>query len=225
MRYTYITQLFFSLGRLHGRVRTARRVRRVRQRRPQGLRDPPQVHLGDALPDRRRPGRDGRRREPAQARRALLQAVHQGEGGHAQVPRREVEARRWHPQRHSRLPRKYNIVPFLHSNVKHWLSDIWTFELCELQANPAMGAMYVFPRIDMPEKAVKAAKAAGQEPDVFYAFKLLEATGICVIPGSGFGQRPGTYHFRTTILPQKDKINMMLGNLKEFHLKFLQEYS
>ncbi|KAJ8667469.1 hypothetical protein QAD02_009132 [Eretmocerus hayati] len=92
-------------------------------------------------------------------------------------------------------------------------------------ANPAMGAMYVFPRIDLPEKVIKAAKAAGQEPDVFYAFKLLEATGICVIPGSGFGQRPGTYHFRTTILPQKDKINSMLGSLKEFHLKFLKEYS
>ncbi|XP_058807737.1 alanine aminotransferase 2 [Phymastichus coffea] len=92
-------------------------------------------------------------------------------------------------------------------------------------ANPAMGAMYVFPRIDLPEKAIKAAKAAGQEPDVFYAFKLLESTGICVIPGSGFGQRPGTYHFRTTILPQKDKIKSMLGQLKEFHLKFLQEYS
>lgn len=88
-----------------------------------------------------------------------------------------------------------------------------------------MGAMYVFPRIDMPEKAIKAAKAAGQQPDVFYAFKLLESTGICVIPGSGFGQRPGTYHFRTTILPQKDKIKSMLGQLKEFHLKFLKEFS
>ncbi|XP_014206238.1 alanine aminotransferase 2 [Copidosoma floridanum] len=92
-------------------------------------------------------------------------------------------------------------------------------------ANPAMGAMYVFPRIDLPEKAIKAAKAAGQHPDVFYAFKLLESTGICVIPGSGFGQRPGTYHFRTTILPQKDKIKTMLGSLKEFHEKFIKEYS
>lgn len=93
------------------------------------------------------------------------------------------------------------------------------------QANPAMGAMYVFPRITLPEKAIKAAKNAGQEPDVFYAFKLLEATGICVIPGSGFGQIPGTYHFRTTILPQKEKIKTMLNSLKEFHEKFLKEYS
>ena len=48
----------------------------------------------------------------------------------------------------------------------------------------------------MPEKAIAKAKEAGQAPDVFYAFQLLENTGICIIPGSGFGQRPGTYHFR-----------------------------
>lgn len=84
--------------------------------------------------------------------------------------------------------------------------------------------MYVFPRIDLPKKAIKAAEKEGQQPDVFYAFKLLESTGICVIPGSGFGQRPGTYHFRTTILPQKEKINTMLENLKQFHIRFLEEY-
>ncbi|XP_053982884.1 alanine aminotransferase 1 [Hylaeus volcanicus] len=92
------------------------------------------------------------------------------------------------------------------------------------KVNPAMGAMYVFPRIDLPKKAIQAAEAAGQQPDVFYAFKLLETTGICVIPGSGFGQRPGTFHFRTTILPQKEKIKTMLESLRQFHLKFLEEY-
>ncbi|XP_017877130.1 alanine aminotransferase 1 [Ceratina calcarata] len=92
------------------------------------------------------------------------------------------------------------------------------------KVNPAMGAMYVFPRFELPKKAIEAAKKQGQEPDIFYAFKLLEATGICVIPGSGFGQLPGTYHFRTTILPQKDMIKKMLESLKQFHLKFLEEY-
>ncbi|XP_011260421.1 alanine aminotransferase 1 [Camponotus floridanus] len=93
------------------------------------------------------------------------------------------------------------------------------------KTNPAMGAMYVFPRLDLPPKAIEAARAKGQEPDVFYAFKLLESTGICVIPGSGFGQKPGTYHFRTTILPQEEKIKTMLEALKQFHIKFLKEYS
>lgn len=93
------------------------------------------------------------------------------------------------------------------------------------KCNPSMGAMYVFPRFYLPKKAIEAATAEGKAPDVFYAFKLLESTGICVIPGSGFGQIPGTYHYRTTILPQKDIIKTMLQSIKEFHLKFIKEYS
>jgi len=92
------------------------------------------------------------------------------------------------------------------------------------KCNTVQGAMYAFPQISLPPKAIAAAAEAGQAPDVFYAFNLLEATGICIIPGSGFGQQPGTFHFRTTILPQKDMIKQMLGRLKDFHLNFLQEY-
>ena len=65
-----------------------------------------------------------------------------------------------------------------------------------ISCNTVQGAMYAFPSITLPTKAVEAAKAAGQAADVFYAFNLLESTGICIIPGSGFGQQPGTYHFR-----------------------------
>jgi glutamate--glyoxylate aminotransferase len=35
------------------------------------------------------------------------------------------------------------------------------------------------------------ARSAGKEPDVFYCLKLLEATGISTVPGSGFGQKEG----------------------------------
>lgn len=35
---------------------------------------------------------------------------------------------------------------------------------------------------------------------MFYCMKLLEETGICLVPGSGFGQKDGTYHFRYTTL-------------------------
>eukprot|EP00090_Calanus_glacialis_P014648 TRINITY_DN2347_c0_g1_i1.p1 TRINITY_DN2347_c0_g1~~TRINITY_DN2347_c0_g1_i1.p1 ORF type:complete len:484 (-),score=196.37 TRINITY_DN2347_c0_g1_i1:153-1604(-) len=94
-----------------------------------------------------------------------------------------------------------------------------------ITCNTVQGAMYAFPCISLPEKSMTAAKEAGQPADVFYASHLLEATGICIIPGSGFGQQPGTFHFRTTILPQKDMINEMLGRLKEFHIKFLADYA
>lgn len=35
-----------------------------------------------------------------------------------------------------------------------------------------------------------------QEPDMLYCMRLLEEEGICLVPGSGFGQKEGTYHFR-----------------------------
>ncbi|XP_075989498.1 alanine aminotransferase 1-like [Anticarsia gemmatalis] len=90
--------------------------------------------------------------------------------------------------------------------------------------NIVQGAMYAFPRIELPVKAIEAAKKAGQEPDVFYAFKLLEATGICVIPGSGFGQAEGTYHFRTTILPETELMKEMLDIFHKFHVQFTRDY-
>ena len=60
--------------------------------------------------------------------------------------------------------------------------------------------MYSFPRISLPRKAIDAAKAKGKAPDVLYCLELLNETGISCVPGSGFQQSPGTFHFRTTIL-------------------------
>lgn len=90
--------------------------------------------------------------------------------------------------------------------------------------NPVQGAMYAFPQITIPLKAIEAAKKANQAPDVFYAFQLLENSGICIIPGSGFGQKPGTFHFRTTILPQPELLKTMLEKFRDFHTEFVQKY-
>ncbi|XP_073533109.1 alanine aminotransferase 2-like [Phyllobates terribilis] len=94
-----------------------------------------------------------------------------------------------------------------------------------IQCNPVQGAMYSFPRIQIPERAVRLAQAEGQAPDMLFCMKLLEETGICVVPGSGFGQREGTHHFRMTILPPTEKLRSLLERLKDFHQKFMQEYS
>lgn len=93
-----------------------------------------------------------------------------------------------------------------------------------IKCNEVMGAMYAFPRLFLPDKAVAAAQAKGQAPDFFYCFQLLEETGICTVPGSGFGEKEGTYHFRITILPRLEEMQAVLGKFKEFHLKFLQQY-
>jgi aspartate/methionine/tyrosine aminotransferase len=79
-----------------------------------------------------------------------------------------------------------------------------------IQCNKVAGAMYCFPRITMP---------AGRTDDE-YCMALLEATGICVVPGTGFGQTPGTAHFRTTILPPTHKMKQVVEKLAAFHAAY-----
>ncbi|XP_053606804.1 alanine aminotransferase 1-like isoform X2 [Plodia interpunctella] len=101
-----------------------------------------------------------------------------------------------------------------------------TFNKMEgFKCNIVQGAMYAFPKFELPPKAIEAAKKDGKPPDTFYAFELLENTGICVISGSGFGQRPGTYHFRTTILPQPALLQEMLDIFQKFHSEFTKKYA
>lgn len=45
-----------------------------------------------------------------------------------------------------------------------------------------------------------------------------------MVPGSGFGQAEGTYHFRTTFLPSEDDIGLVVQNLSEFHSSFMDKY-
>jgi alanine transaminase len=82
--------------------------------------------------------------------------------------------------------------------------------------------MYLFPTIKLPQGAIDAAKDAEKKPDEFYCLALLDATGICVVPGSGFGQREGTLHFRTTFLAPGTE---WVGRWTKFHKEFLQKYN
>ncbi|MDP1832324.1 MAG: aminotransferase class I/II-fold pyridoxal phosphate-dependent enzyme [Geothrix sp.] len=79
-----------------------------------------------------------------------------------------------------------------------------------ITCNVIAGAMYAFPSIALPPGRT----------DSDYAMALLEQTGICVVPGSGFGQVEGTAHFRTTILPPTEKIQQVVKDLAEFHRTF-----
>jgi len=88
-----------------------------------------------------------------------------------------------------------------------------------------MGAMYAFPKVEIPDKAIEEAKTKGMAPDAFYCLNLLETTGICVVPGSGFGQKEGTWHFRTTILPPEQQLSDMMTRFGDFHNNFMKKYS
>ncbi|CAM9364393.1 unnamed protein product [Choristocarpus tenellus] len=86
------------------------------------------------------------------------------------------------------------------------------------------GALYSFPRIRLPEGAMQAAAAAGKKPDVFYCLELLSETGISTVPGSGFGQEDGTFHFRTTILPSEEVFSAVAEKFVSFHKGFMAKY-
>jgi len=105
----------------------------------------------------------------------------------------------------------------------HKLTDALN-KLEGIKCNPAEGAMYVFPLIIIPPKAIEEAQRRGKLADVFYAFELLDNTGICIVPGSGFGQKPGSFHFRTTFLPSEEKIDSTIEKLTKFHAQFLNKY-
>ncbi|CAL8583717.1 alanine transaminase, variant 2 [Xanthoria parietina] len=90
-----------------------------------------------------------------------------------------------------------------------------------VECQSPQGSMYLFPTIHLPQKAIEAAKAENRLPDEFYCFRLLDATGICVVPGSGFGQKEGTLHFRTTFLAPGTE---WVGKITEFHRGFMDEF-
>ena len=79
-----------------------------------------------------------------------------------------------------------------------------------VHCNVVAGAMYAFPRIEIPEGRT----------DNDYCMALLEETGICVVPGTGFAQVPGTAHFRTTILPPTDKMKEVVERFAKFHASY-----
>ena len=84
------------------------------------------------------------------------------------------------------------------------------------------GALYLYPRIELPKKAVLAAEAAGKAPDTFYALALLDETGICVVSGTGFGQKDGEQHYRLTCLCAG--VEEYIGALEKFHRDFMKKY-
>ncbi|GMH33360.1 hypothetical protein BSKO_01194 [Bryopsis sp. KO-2023] len=94
-----------------------------------------------------------------------------------------------------------------------------------MRCNFTEGAMYSFPLISLPPKALKAAEESGKAPDVFYCLKLLEATGISTVPGSGFGQKPGTFHLRTTILPREEVVESFCKKFMDFHVEFMSTHA
>ena len=77
-----------------------------------------------------------------------------------------------------------------------------------------IGALYLFPRMN---------KLPPNTTDYDYCISLLEETGLCVVNGSGFGQKQGTHHLRIAFLPSKKSLENILPQWIDFHNKYINQ--
>ena len=69
------------------------------------------------------------------------------------------------------------------------------------------GAFYAFPKIDVKD-------------DADFVKHLILETGVVVVAGSGFGQKPGTSHFRVVFLPDEQTLMDSYNKIREFSQKW-----
>ena len=69
---------------------------------------------------------------------------------------------------------------------------------------PPQAAFYAFPRLDIPRS------------DTEFVMDLVRQTGVIVVPGSGFGQAPGSNHFRLVFLPPEQIIEKAIRLIGAF---------
>ena len=96
-------------------------------------------------------------------------------------------------------------------------------------AEPAMGALYVLPRVHLPKSVSDRARQLGKKVDELYCLELLDETGICVVPGSGFSYEPEVLEdgstlscFRITVLAKETQA--MVDRFTRFHRAFMDKY-
>ncbi len=75
-----------------------------------------------------------------------------------------------------------------------------------------IGALYLFPRLN---------KLPVGTDDFDYCMALLEETGLCVVNGAGFGQKPGTNHLRVAFLPPRKVLENVLSEWIKFHNQYV----
>lgn len=117
-------------------------------------------------------------------------------------------------------PEQYGIRMALEGDQSHLVEamkklqvrrDI-TFEM--LNAIPGIscvkpeGAFYAFPRLHTDKS------------DFDFVSGLIRETGVVVVHGSGFGQVPGTHHFRAVFLPQEDVLRRSYEKIGQYFAKF-----
>jgi alanine-synthesizing transaminase len=84
------------------------------------------------------------------------------------------------------------------------LTQKWCTSTPRVSCVSPKGAFYAYPRLDIPEG-----------DDVFVK-ELLTQKHVLVVHGSGFGQKPGTKHFRIVFLPDEQTLSAAYSAIAEF---------
>jgi alanine-synthesizing transaminase len=113
-------------------------------------------------------------------------------------------------------PEQYAIKPALEGPQDHLIEvrkklrsrrDLtvqWCNSTARVSCVSPRGAFYAYPRIDIPEG-----------DDVFVKELILQKH-VMVVHGSGFGQKPGTKHFRIVFLPDEKILSSAYAAIGEF---------
>ncbi|MBX7152539.1 aminotransferase class I/II-fold pyridoxal phosphate-dependent enzyme [bacterium] len=78
----------------------------------------------------------------------------------------------------------------------------------EISVVKPLGAFYAFASLNI------------RETDNEFVRALIEETGVVVVAGSGFGQVPGSKHFRVVFLPDENKLMKAYEKILDFVTKF-----
>jgi alanine-synthesizing transaminase len=84
------------------------------------------------------------------------------------------------------------------------LTQQWCHSEPRISCVNPRGAFYAFPRLDIPEG------------DDTFCKELLLSKQVLTVHGTGFGQRPGTKHFRIVFLPDEATLRRAYGAITDF---------
>jgi alanine-synthesizing transaminase len=88
--------------------------------------------------------------------------------------------------------------------VRRNLTMQWCAATPRVHCVAPQGAFYAYPKLDIPEG-----------DDVFVT-ELIRQKHVTVVHGSGFGQRPGTRHFRIVFLPDETTLTTAYSAIADF---------
>jgi alanine-synthesizing transaminase len=80
----------------------------------------------------------------------------------------------------------------------------WCSETPRISCVAPRGAFYAYPSLDIPEG------------DEIFVTELIRQKHVMVVHGSGFGQRPGTQHFRIVFLPDEKILTTAYSAIGDF---------